>query len=132
MTNAVRRLAGAALILSASFAAAAQAQTAATGQEPPPQADAGTTGQLKCIDEDDHYTMRGKQPTLVIELANRCEQRLKCRVFAYVTSAKGAAQGRGTVVLAPKSHGAAAKQSYTMKVKMIGGSSQSARECKVF
>ena len=82
MTNAVRRLAGAALILSASFAAAAQAQTAATGQEPPPQADAGTTGQLKCVDENDHYAMRGKQPTLVIELANRCEQRLKCRVFA--------------------------------------------------
>lgn len=131
MTNIVRRLAGAALILSACFAAAAQTQTAATGQEPP-QADAGTTGQSKCIDEDDHYRMRGKQPTLVIELANRCEQRLKCRVFAYVTSAKGAAQGRGTVVLAPKSHGAAAKQSYTMKVKMIGGSSQSARECKVF
>jgi hypothetical protein len=132
MTNAVRRLAGAALILSASFTAAAQAQTAATRQEPPPQADAGTTGQSKCIDENDHYKMRGKQPTLVIELAHRCEQRLKCRVFAYVTSAKGAAQGRGTIVLAPKSQGAAAKMSYAMKVKMIGGSSQSARECKVF
>jgi hypothetical protein len=131
MTNIVRRLAGAALILSLSIAAA-QAQTAATGQEPPPKADAGTTGQSKCIDENDHYKMRGKQPTLVIELANRCEQRLKCRVFAYVTSAKGAAQGRGTIVLAPRSQGEAAKKSYAMKVKMIGGSSQSARECKVF
>ena len=64
MTNAVRRLIGAALILAESFAAAAQAQTAATGQEPPPQADAGTTGQSKCIDEDDHYKMRGKHRSL--------------------------------------------------------------------
>ena len=65
---------------------------------------------------------------LSIELTNSCEQRMKCRVFAYITSAKGAAQGRGTIVLAPKSRGAAAKNSYAMKAR-CGGSSQSAREC---
>jgi hypothetical protein len=36
------------------------------------------------------------------------------------------------LVLAPKSQGAAAKKSYTMRVKMIGGSSQSTRECRAF
>ena len=55
-----------------------------------------------------------------------------CKVFVYITSAKGPAQGRGIIVLAPKSRGAAAKNSYTMKAKMNGGSSQSTRECRVF
>ena len=130
MTNAVCRLAVVAL-LSGCLPAAAQEQTP-PASEPPPKADAGTTVQAKCIDENDHYKRSGKQPLFVIELANLCEQRMKCRVFAYVTSAKGAAQGRGTLVLAPKSQGAAAKKSYTMKVKMIGGSSQSTRECRAF
>ena len=94
--------------LSGCWPAAAQTQTRAAS-EPPPKADAGTTVQAKCIDENDHYVRSGKQPLFVIELANLCEQRMKCRVFAYVTSAKGAAQGRGTIVLAPKSQGAAAK-----------------------
>ena len=131
MTIAVCRLAVAALVLSGCWPAAAQTQTP-PASEPPPKADAGTTVQAKCIDENDHYRRSGKQPLFVIELANLCEQRMKCRVFAYVTSAKGAALGRGTLVLAPKSQGAAAKKSYTMKVKMTGGSSQSTRECRAF
>ena len=132
MTNAVCRLAVAALVLSGCFAATAQTQTPPAASEPPPKADAGTTAQTKCIDENDHYKRSGKQPLFMIELANLCEQRMKCRVLAYVTSAKGAALGRGTLVLAPKSQGAAAKKSYTMRVKMIGGSSQSTRECRAF
>lgn len=130
MTNAVCRLAVVAL-LSGCWPAAAQTQTP-PASEPTPKADAGTTVQAKCIDENDHYKRSGKQPLFVIELANLCEQRMKCRVFAYVTNAKGAAQGRGTLVLSPKSQGAAAKKSYTMKVKMTGGSSQSTRECRAF
>jgi hypothetical protein len=35
-------------------------------------------------------------------------------------------------VLAPKSRGAAATNSYAMRAKMNGGSSQSTRECRVF
>ena len=123
----------AALMLCGIFAAAAPAQTPpAAGQEPPPVADAGTTGQLKCISEDDHYVRLGKGVGFRIELTNQCEQRITCKVFVYITSAKGAAQGRGTIVLAPKSRGAAATNSYTMKAKMNGGSSQSTRECRVF
>jgi hypothetical protein len=128
MTNAIRCLA-AALILR--FAGAALAQTAPPA-EPPPAAEPGTGPQSNCIAENDGYQMRGKTPTFVIELENKCEQRMRCKVFVYITSAKGPAQGRGTIVLAPKSRGAPAKKSYTMRAKMIGGSSQSARECRVF
>ena len=133
MINAIQRLTVAALLLSGCFASAASAQNApAAGQEPPPVADAGTTGQLKCISEEDHYVRIGKGVGFRIELTNKCEQCITCKVFVYITSAKGPAQGRGTIVLAPKSRGAAAKNSYTMRAKMNGGSSQSTRECRVF
>ncbi len=75
--------------------------------------------------------MRGKQPMFVIQLENKCAQRLSCKVFAYVTSAKGAVQGRGTLLLGAKSAGAAAKKSFTMRARMMGGNSQSTRECRV-
>ena len=132
MTNAAKSIVIAALILCGSFAAAPAQNTPAAGQEPPPVADPGTTGQSNCISENDHYVRLGKGVGFRIELTNKCEQRLKCRVFAYITSARGVAQGRGSIVLAPKSHGAAATNSFTMKAKMNGGSSQSDRECRVF
>jgi hypothetical protein len=126
-----KRATGAALILCGFLSTAAWAQNA-PGQEPPPVADPGTTGQSNCISENDNFKRNGKQPVFEIELENKCEQRLKCQVFVYITSAKGPVQGRGTIVLAPKSKGAAAKGSYIIKTKMAGGSSQSARECRVF
>jgi hypothetical protein len=135
MTYATKLLAAAALILAGGIAAHAQSvsqtlSAPAPGQEPPPVADKGTTGQLNCISEDDHYVSLGKGVGFRIEMTNQCEQRIACKVFVYITSAKGAAQGRGTIVLAPKSRGAAAKGAYTMKAKMNGGSSQSTRECR--
>jgi hypothetical protein len=99
-------------------------------QEPPPSPEPGTTAQSKCIDENDGYTMKGKRPTFVIQLENKCEARLVCKVFANVSSAKGSALGRGTIRLKPKSSGAKAKGTWTMPVKMRGGSSQSTRECR--
>lgn len=119
----------AALMLGGCFAAAAQN---APGLEPPPAADQGTTAQAKCIEENDGYITRNGRPMFVIQLENKCEQRIQCKVFAYITSAKGAAQGHGVLKLAAKSKGSAAKQSFTMKAKMIGGSSQSARECRSY
>ena len=127
----IARFAYAGLILAC--ATAAQAQTVpATAQEPPPQADAGTTIQANCIAEKDEFKMRGRQPVFEIALENKCEQRVKCKVFVYINSAKGPVQGRGTIVLAEKSRGAAATKSFTMKAKMPGGSSQSARECRTY
>jgi hypothetical protein len=135
MTHAIKLLATAALILAGCLATNAEtvSQTLsapAPGQEPPPVADKGTTGQLNCITEDDHYVSLGKGVGFRIELTNQCEQRITCMVFVYITRAKGPALGRGTIVLAPKSRGAAAKGAYTMKAKMNGGSSQSTRECR--
>ena len=56
---------------------------------------------------------------------------MKCRVYVYVISAKGPVRGHATLVLAPKSDGAAAQKTYALKVKMLGGMAQSARECRV-
>jgi hypothetical protein len=132
MTKAAKCLI-AVLMLCGCFAAGASAQNApASGQTPPPQPDAGTTAQTECISEHDGYEMRGKTPTFVITLENKCEQRLKCEIFANISSARGSAKGHTTMVLGAKSSGASAKKSYTIKVKMIGGMSQSDRACKVF
>src|SRR5450755_3937448 len=119
MTNAARLLAATALMLCATPVIAQNAP----GQEPLPQADPGTTVQASGTDENDGYEMRGKQPMFVIELKNKCEQRMSCKVFAFITSAKGMAQGHGTIVLAAKSRGAAATGRFSMKSKMTGGSS---------
>jgi hypothetical protein len=129
MTNAIKCLAAA--LIAGGLTAGASAQNA-PATEPPPKADAGTTGQTQCISEDDHYVRIGKGFGFRIELTNMCEQRIRCKVFVYITSAKGASQGRGTIVLAQKSRGPAATGTFTMNAKMNGGSSQSTRECRVF
>ena len=54
---------------------------------------------------------------------NKCEQRLKCQIFVYIISAKGPVQGHATL-LAPKS-AARRPKSYVLKVKMLGGITQS-------
>jgi len=140
MTNAVRRLASATLILCACLTGAAAAQTAPAGgeengqdagQTPPPLADAGTNAQAKCITENSDFKMSGNRPAFVVELENKCEQRIICRVDVNVSNAKGSAQGHATLILAPKSAGAAAKKSYVLKVKLLGGMAQSARACRV-
>ena len=108
--------------------AVASAQTAPV--EPPPVADQGSTVQAKCIEENSDFKMSGKHPAFVVELENKCEQRMKCRVDVNVSSAKGAAQGHETLMLGPKSSGAGSKKSYTLKVKMMGGMAQSSRSCQ--
>ncbi len=119
------------LIVAAALLSATHA-FAQNAPEPPPKPDAGATAQTNCIDEEDHYRMDGKKPVFFIALTNKCEARLRCKVFANVSSARGSALGHSTLVLAPKSRGAAAKQTFTMRVKMIGGNSMSDRECRVF
>ena len=132
-----KRLSLAAIMLFGCIAAAAAQNAPAAGQEPPasgqtppPTVEPGATAQGSCIEENDGYEMRDKQPTFVISLENKCEQKLSCKLYATISSAKGSANGHTTMVLGPKSSGAAAKKSYAIKVKMIGGMSQSSRECK--
>jgi hypothetical protein len=120
------------LAMAVGFASAGSAEDA-DGQkvEPPPVPDRGTTAQPNCIDETSDYTTRGKSLFSVMKLTNKCEARMKCAVFVYKINARGAAQGRATLTLGPKSDGAAATKSYALKVKGAGGFSTSARECRV-
>ena len=113
------------------FASAGYAEDA-EGQKPPPVPDRGTTSQLNCIDENATFTRCDNSPFFVMTYENKCEARMKCAVFAYTINARGAAHGRSTVILGPKSGGAAAKTSYALKVKGMGGYGTSARECRVF
>jgi hypothetical protein len=123
------------LAIAIGFAAAGYAQEAsADGQkiEPPPVPDRGTTSQLNCIDEKTEHIQNGKRLFYVMKLENKCEARMKCAVFVYQINARGPSHGRGTLILGPKSEGAAATKSYALKIKGIGGYSSSARECRVF
>jgi hypothetical protein len=140
MTNAICA-AGATLMLCGLLTGAALAQTAVgqrqdqgqnVGQQAPPVAEAGSTAQGDCLTDNGGFKRQGNSAVYTVELANKCEQRLKCRVYVNVSSAKGAAQGQATLILAPHSRGAAASKSYVLKVKMLGGMAQSSRECRVF
>jgi hypothetical protein len=129
------RLLALTLALGLGFAAAGLAQDApadAQKAEPPPVPDKGTTSQLNCIEQNSKYTQTGKTIFFVQTFSNKCEARLKCAVFAYLLNARGPSQGRTTLILGPKSEGAAAKKSYALKVKGAGGFSSSERECRVF
>ena len=121
------------LAMAVGFASAGHAEDA-DGQkaEPPPVPDRGTTAQPNCIDESSEYTKRGKSLFSVMKLTNKCEARMKCAVFVYKINARGAAHGRSTLILGPKSDGAAATKTYALKVKGAGGFSTSDRECRVF
>ena len=121
------------LAMAIGFASAGYAEDA-DGQkvEPPPVPDRGTTVQANCIDESSDYTTRGKSIFSVMKLTNKCEARMKCAVFVYKINARGPSQGHGTLILGPKSDGAAASKSYTLRVKGAGGFSTSTRECRVF
>jgi hypothetical protein len=84
-----------------------------------------------CIEQNGGFQTQGKVDSFVFTLQNKCEQRLKCTIDAYVTTAKGPASGHGTLIIAPKSHGEAAKNSFAMKVKAAGGTAQVSHDCKI-
>jgi hypothetical protein len=127
MINLIRCLAGAAF-------AAALLTTAAAADEPAakPATKPAAAAPAKCVTQKDGYTHRGKRVAYAIRLTNTCERRMKCRVYAYVISAKGASRGQTTLILAPKSRGAAATKVYEMRVKMASGIAQVARECRAY
>jgi hypothetical protein len=106
--------------------------TAAPAAPQNPVPDPGTTGQAACIDETGDYETHGRTITFVIGLANKCDQRLKCTIDAYVVGAKGPASGHTTLTLGTRTSGAAAEATYAMKVKAAGGTAQVSRECRVF
>jgi len=119
------------LTLSAGIAVtASNADPPAQGVAPVP--DKGTTGQPACISQTGDYVEHGGRITYVIGLQNKCDKRLKCKIYAYVVGAKGPSSGQTTLILGAASSGAAAKKSYAMSVNAAGGTAQVSRECRMF
>jgi hypothetical protein len=99
---------------------------------PVPQAAAsGVPADLqKCLHETGDYVTRGRSVFYVIAIANSCNVRLRCEIFANVTGVRGTTLGHTVMVLGPAGTGAA-KKSHDMRVKAAGGVAQVSRECKV-
>jgi hypothetical protein len=83
-----------------------------------------------CLQETGDYVTIGKTVIYVIVIANTCDQRLRCEIFANVTGVRGSSLGHTIMTLGEAASGAAAKQTYSMRVKAAGGIVQVSRECK--
>jgi hypothetical protein len=99
---------------------------------PAPQAAApGLPADLQaCLQETGDYVTRGQTIFYVIAIANSCNARLRCEIFANVTGVKGTSLGHTVMIIGPAGNGAA-KKTYDMRVKAAGGIAQVSRECKV-
>jgi hypothetical protein len=97
--------------------------------EEPPKAAPGWGPQSACLDEQDIFT-NDKGPHFSMTLTNKCEERLTCKVWGYIVTARGPTQGQTVMHLAPKSAGAAASKTYLFRVKVAGGSAEVAHRCK--
>jgi hypothetical protein len=83
-----------------------------------------------CVISKPAFKRYGSAGVLVIELQNACETRQKCTIDAYVVGSRGPMQGQGTLILAPKSDGASAGQSYTMKIRSAADLASVSHQCK--
>jgi hypothetical protein len=100
-------------------------------QPAPPLPAAPGAGDLQaCLQETGDYVTIGKAVIYVIVVANTCDQRLRCEIFANVTGVRGSSLGHTIMTLGEATSGAAAKQTYSMRVKAAGGIVQVSRECK--
>ncbi len=126
----------------ASAAAAEVAKASAQPPNPPPGSAApASTQQLPaapgagdvqaCLQETGDYVTIGRAVIYVIVIANTCDKRLRCEIFANVTGAKGSSLGHTVMTLGTADSGAAAKQTYSMRVNAAGGIAQISRDCKV-
>ena len=84
-----------------------------------------------CLQETGDYVTRGSSVVYVIAIANSCEKKLRCEVFANISGSRGTSLGHTVMTLAPASGGTAAKKTYEMHVKTAGGIAQISRECRV-
>jgi hypothetical protein len=123
-------------------AAAAAAQDAAKAAAPPqnplpgsaaaqPSAAIPNAGDLQaCLNETGDYVTIGRAVIYVIVIANTCDKRLRCEIYANVTGAKGSSLGHTIMTLGEAGSGPEAKQTYSMRVKAAGGIAQVSRDCK--
>jgi hypothetical protein len=84
-----------------------------------------------CLQETGDYVTHGNAVTYVIGLTNSCDKRLRCEIFANISSARGTATGHTIMTLGRASDRSAAKKTYEMPVKTAGGIAQVSRECRV-
>ena len=122
--QSVSRLAALSLVLFAGLALTVSAQDTKT-----PDGQASAPEEKDCVVDTSAFKQDGRTPTFVIELTNTCEKRLKCEVSAFVTTAKGQNSGESILFLAPKSQGAAARQTYVIPVRQASGMANTSREC---
>lgn len=83
-----------------------------------------------CLQQTGDYLTHGKTVTYVIGLTNTCAKRLRCEIYANISGARGTSLGHTIMTLGPAGSGAAAQQTYTMRVKAAGGVAQVSRNCK--
>jgi hypothetical protein len=83
-----------------------------------------------CLQQTGDYLTHGKSVTYVIGLTNTCAKRLRCEIYANISGARGTSLGHTVMTLGPAGSGAAAQQTYTMRVKAAGGVAQVSRDCK--
>jgi hypothetical protein len=79
-----------------------------------------------CLVETGDFVSHGKANTYLIGIENKCPQRLRCVIDAYITGAKGPVSVHTVMTLDAK-----AKKTYTAKVKTAGGTAQVSRDCKI-
>jgi hypothetical protein len=84
-----------------------------------------------CLQQTGDYLTHGKTVTYVIGITNTCAKRLRCEIYANVFGVRGTSLGHTIMTLGPAGSGAAAQQTYTMRVKAAGGITQVSRDCKV-
>lgn len=113
-------------LLTVIFALCAGA-AAALGQTAHPAASADLQS---CLQETGDYITRGKTADYVIGITNTCAKRLRCEIYANISGARGSSLGHAIMTLGPAGSGAAAKQTYTMRVRAEGGIAQVSRDCK--
>ncbi len=105
------------------------AAAAAPAQQLPAAPGAGDL--QACLQETGDYVTIGRAVIYVIVIANTCDKRLRCEIFANVTGAKGSSLGHTIMTLGAAGSGAAAKQTYSMRVNAAGGIAQVSRDCTV-
>jgi len=103
----------------------------AFGDDAPAKADAEQATKPSCITDTSGFKMHGKTPVYEMTLQNSCAERIRCRVYLNVETARGSARGEATLVLEGRKQGEPPTKSYALKVKMLSGMAQGARECKV-
>ncbi len=111
-----------------SFTALAQDAAADDGQKPP--AEQAAPEKPKCVTSNTNFKEKGKAAIFEVELQNTCDMRLKCTIDAFVTGARGQAQGHGTIILAAAPKGQTTRNAYALKVKSAGGIANVSHSCK--